>query len=302
MSNNNRNTRSSSTKYGICTNMEPKQDGTMCSLCQKKEKQAIRSTKDFVCAECGAPLTEVTPPRPFPTKILISILSIILLVAAVVIGIVRQREDGETVPDDSISSGNSETIVNYNVTLSIDKDALTLDVGTSETLKAMVTTIPDNLNATFSVSFTSDNIDVAQVDNAGVVRAVAEGETTITVVAWSPEGGADTAKVRVTVNDIVLPDQNPKPSDDNQGSSKRGSSKISFGTLDGSISYDNNATIKVTKQHTIQLKDAKRSTITLYFGDELRQCRIRKGVLESFQIIRQNGNRQSIIDSYEKLN
>lgn len=105
MSNNNRNTRSNSTKYGICTNMEPKQDGTMCSLCQKKEKQAIRSTKDFVCAECGAPLTEVTPPRPFPTKILISILSIILLVAAVVIGIVRQRGgDGEPVTVDTIDS------------------------------------------------------------------------------------------------------------------------------------------------------------------------------------------------------
>lgn len=105
MSNNNRNTRSNSTKYGICTNMEPKQDGTMCSLCQKKEKQAIRSTKDFVCAECGAPLTEVTPPRPFPTKILISILSIILLVAAVVIGIVRQRGgNGEPVTVDTIDS------------------------------------------------------------------------------------------------------------------------------------------------------------------------------------------------------
>lgn len=84
------NKRNNSVKYGICTNMERKPDGTMCSLCQKKEKQAIRSTKDFVCAECGAPLTEVTAPRPFPTKLLIIILSIILLVVAVVIGILNK--------------------------------------------------------------------------------------------------------------------------------------------------------------------------------------------------------------------
>lgn len=110
MSNNNRNTRSNSTKYGICTNMEPKQDGTMCSLCQKKEKQAIRSTKDFVCAECGAPLTEVTAPRPFPPKVLITILSIILLVAAIIIGIMKQKEDGETGVGDTVDTTGIEQL------------------------------------------------------------------------------------------------------------------------------------------------------------------------------------------------
>ncbi len=98
--------RSNSIKYGICTNMELKPDGTMCSLCQKKEKQAIRSTKEFICAECGAPLTEVTPPKPRIPRIIIIFFSIVLLAVAVVIGIIKHKSEGvpprPSVPYDTI--------------------------------------------------------------------------------------------------------------------------------------------------------------------------------------------------------
>ena len=77
---------------------------------------------------------------------------------------------------------------------------------------------------------------------------------------------------------------------------------LQWGTLDGSLSYDNDATIKVTKQHTMYLKDAKQSTIVVCPGDELRQCRIRNGILGSFQIISKNGNRESVLDAHENLN
>ena len=92
------NTRSNSVKYGLCTNMEHKPDGTMCSLCQKKEKQAIRSTKDFVCAECGAPLKEVTPPSSFPTKIVVAIIAILLVIAAVIVGVISKKHHEPEVP------------------------------------------------------------------------------------------------------------------------------------------------------------------------------------------------------------
>lgn len=114
MSRNNKHVNS--VKYGICTNMERKPDGAMCSLCQKKEKQAIRSTKDFVCAECGAPLKETTPPPPPPIKLILIISSIVLLAAAVVIGIMQQRNGEEPLPpldptDSIIDEQISDTIV-----------------------------------------------------------------------------------------------------------------------------------------------------------------------------------------------
>lgn len=50
--------------YGICTNTTGKEDGTPCSKCKNKEIQAIRSTKEFVCEECGEPLMKTKGPKP----------------------------------------------------------------------------------------------------------------------------------------------------------------------------------------------------------------------------------------------
>ena len=52
--------------YGICTNTTGKEDGTPCSKCKNKEIQAIRSTKEFVCEECGEPLMKTKGPKPGP--------------------------------------------------------------------------------------------------------------------------------------------------------------------------------------------------------------------------------------------
>ncbi len=57
---------SSNVNWGICTNTSGKADGTPCSKCQNKEKQAIRASKDFVCEECGEPLTKTPPPTKTP--------------------------------------------------------------------------------------------------------------------------------------------------------------------------------------------------------------------------------------------
>lgn len=58
--------RNAIVNYGICTNTSGKEDGTPCSKCQNKEIQAIRSTKEFVCEECGEPLMKTKGPKPGP--------------------------------------------------------------------------------------------------------------------------------------------------------------------------------------------------------------------------------------------
>ena len=68
--------------WGICTNTSGKADGTPCSKCQNKEKQAIRASKDFVCEECGEALTKIPTPKTQPP------LGLIIGIAVVVIGLI----------------------------------------------------------------------------------------------------------------------------------------------------------------------------------------------------------------------
>lgn len=73
--------RNAIVNYGICTNTSGKEDGTPCSKCQNKEIQAIRSTKEFVCEECGERLIKVDPKPPISwLKIAIAVLIIAGLV------------------------------------------------------------------------------------------------------------------------------------------------------------------------------------------------------------------------------
>lgn len=274
------NKRVNSVKYGICTNMERKPDGTMCSLCQKKEKQAIRSTKDFVCAECGAPLTEVTPPKPFPTKLVVTILSIVLLAAAVVIGIMKHKGN-ESVPDpdtpgiDTPKRGTPPS--NESVSLSLNKEIISLYVGESDTLKATVFSQPEDANIT--VFYTSDNENVAHVGNNGVVKAIGQGEASITVIVRMESGVADTALVKVIANEVLL---GPDPSDNtppvtNPGSrnanSNYGTYDLGWGTYNGPKKngkpHGEHGIIVVTQTHSININDLSGRTISVYPGDSI---------------------------------
>lgn len=73
--------KNTNVNWGICTNTSGKEDGTPCSKCQNKEKQAIRATKEFVCEECKEPLTRIAPPPPPPPW------ALIIGIAVVVIGL-----------------------------------------------------------------------------------------------------------------------------------------------------------------------------------------------------------------------
>lgn len=274
-------------KKGVCKNFYN------CTLADNNEIQEVDSS-EFKCTECGKELHEIPDedPHPNPKIILIIVAALILIGGGIwaYFGLIKDRPEKEK----------------GSVSLSLNKEVISLYVGESDTLKATVYSQPEDANIT--VFYTSDNENVAHIGNNGIVKAVGQGEASITVVAQTETGIADTALTKVIVDKLEEP--TPQPDDTVKGKTKTPTtaskpvrySYLSFGTLDGSLSYDNNATIKVTKQHTMALKDAKQSTIVVYPGDELRQCRIRNGILESFQIISKNGNRESILDAQEKLN
>lgn len=87
--------RISNIVYGICTNTSGKNDGTPCSKCQSKEKQAIRASKEFVCEECGEPLTKVDPPKSKLSKWLFIILALVVIAGIVVAIVMISRNAAE---------------------------------------------------------------------------------------------------------------------------------------------------------------------------------------------------------------
>ncbi len=68
--------KNNNVNWGICTNTSGKEDGTPCSKCQNKEKQAIRTSKEFVCEECHEPLTKIAPPKKTPWALIIGIATV----------------------------------------------------------------------------------------------------------------------------------------------------------------------------------------------------------------------------------
>ena len=89
--------------------------------------------------------------------------------------------------------------------VTLDKTSLALDVGGSDTLTATVE--PDNATNK-AVTWSSNNENVATVDQNGNVKAVGAGKATIT--ATTADGSGVSATCTVTVNGPVLP---PQPSD-----------------------------------------------------------------------------------------
>ena len=95
-------------------------------------------------------------------------------------------------------NGTPSGDVTYKVTgVSLNKDSLTLDVGSSETLNAAVA--PNNAT-NLKVTWTSNEERVATVDESGKVEAVAPGTANITVTT---QDGSHTATCAVTVTQPV---------------------------------------------------------------------------------------------------
>ena len=109
-----------------------------------------------------------------------------------------------TTEDGSLTASCTVTVTVPVTGVSLDKDEMSLTVGETGTLTATVA--PEDASNS-NITWTSDNADVATVDENGVVSAVSAGTAVITVTT---EDGSLTASCTVTVT--------PKPS---SGSSDR---------------------------------------------------------------------------------
>lgn len=115
-------------------------------------------------------------------------------------------EDEKYVGLRSGSSAWSFSITNNIIpvsSVSLSKTSLTLSVGASSTLRASV--LPDDASNK-NVTWSSDNPSIASVSQNGLINAVAQGETYITVTT---DDGNKNARCKVTVQNRLTP--NPSP-------------------------------------------------------------------------------------------
>ena len=119
-----------------------------------------------------------------------SVAAILCILVVIVACDKDEPENSKTDPTTSIVAVNS---------ISLDKSNIELTVGHSSTLSATIA--PDNATNK-SISWTSSNTSVANVNSSGLVSAVAEGSAIITVTA---EDGNKTSTCSVIVKSAVVP-------------------------------------------------------------------------------------------------
>lgn len=166
-------------KIGVCNNPD-------CDLCLNREHQEIEFGEEFVCRECGKPLKEFDEKKKKKSgnKLPIVIVVAIVLIGIIVAAILALRDKSEP------------------VTLSLDKQQVELLVGECDTIIALIEPEGQDLSASWS----SDNEDVAMIGSSGIVRAISEGQATLTALVLPKQGDSIVATVTVTVLAPIVED------------------------------------------------------------------------------------------------
>lgn len=177
--------------WGICTNLDKDGNGNPCPNCKSKEKLKLSIRDEFVCPECGEPLTKVKGPTGPDFKKIGIIAAAILLVAGISYGIYA-----------AISGTGGSKINN----IKLDKKELTLMVGERE----LLTATPDPADAKATFIWKSSDKSVIDVVG-GELTALKKGKATITVkVEENTELRAATCKVEVKEGDGVSEENGQK--------------------------------------------------------------------------------------------
>ena len=149
--------------WGICTNLDKDGNGNPCPNCKSKEKLKLSIRDEFVCPECGEPLTKVKGPVGPNWKLIGIIAAAIVVLIGVGYGIF------------SIYGGSN--IDN----IKLDKKDIALTVGQKDFIKATVVDKDGNvINTKVVYKWLVDDEKVATVTQDGEVTAQNEGKTTVT--------------------------------------------------------------------------------------------------------------------------
>ena len=175
-----------------------------CNNANTKEIIEINIGEDFICPECEGTLVEIPGKKTFPVWAIITIAGVLLLGVAGYVGYpyVKDFIKSETIPEPVSESEISHPITPENITL--DKTSLSFDnPDTSEQLTATIfpDDVPEDKKKVIWQSGDSTVATVANVDENGIVTAVANGSTLIS--AYTLNGLSATCYVTVG-KDVVV--------------------------------------------------------------------------------------------------
>ena len=146
--------------FGVCKNLDMDGNGTPCPKCLSKEEIKISYRDEFVCPECGEPLTKIEKNSGNWKKIAIGGVAAAALLGGGAYFAFSGGESPEPTP----------------ITITLNKEKATMSVGEKDTLNAIIN--PDDKG--YTIKWASNNPKVATVDN-GIVTFIAEGEVKIGV-------------------------------------------------------------------------------------------------------------------------
>lgn len=247
--------------WGICTNLDKDGNGNPCPNCKSKEKLKLSIRDEFVCPECGEPLTKVKGPSGPDIKKIGIIAAVVLVLAGSVFGIYKLASDSDSEnvevkkpykdKDKPIKLPGGDKLVKD---LAVANAVLSIKEGETAALGLKVS--PANYEE--EITKESSTPDIASVDGDSI-KAHKAGKAVITIkTAMSGK----TATIDVTVI------AKPKPVDDGNG---WGKVNLGYGIYEG---YRKNnkphghGTIRYTTSHQIvSWKDFKASPGDTFEGE-----------------------------------
>lgn len=203
-------------KKGVCKNYGE------CDLADERKIQEVDSA-DFVCEECGRPLSEceggnkkTTAPNPKKKFLIAGIAGLAVIgggIAAIFGLSGKDTPDGGTIK---------------NVSLSKSQDSLV--VGNNDTLKAFVSPI----GVTSTLKWASSDTTVLKVEN-GIVTAVGEGNAKIGVQVQENKELKAFCSYTVTKADIIIEDSIVTEVEDTIPSKPKENKKESLPSQNGNV-------------------------------------------------------------------
>ncbi len=277
-------------RKGICENPD-------CDMCMTRTVQEIEPGEDFICAECGLPLKEVSDKKTKKSGqggnkgLLYGVIGGVVLLGGGAAGWFMMGDS------DKDTEGNEINIES----ISFDNDLIEVTPAGSTT--AVVAIDPAESNE--PLVWSSGDETIATVDSEGNVTGVNEGSTTITVVG-SRSGKETSADVKVTKAETGSATGNGTTTSGSGTGTDSGTSvgkssgklTMTYGTYDGPVSAGKanglGGVFTFNRSFTLDLKDGHGNTVELASGDKIIDSKFTDGKLRQGEIHFKDGSRKYI--------